>query len=125
MITIRFYKENTGRWYADLPTYPGEKSELEMVLGADKMLDFYAQEENEITLTLSSIPLQGLCDIITLENLGLPKTLDQTFYDDNEINLGATYKVHSIKLIDFDFNLWLCPVTLFVFGEYPQNIYIT
>jgi len=36
---LDFYKETTGEWYIDLPDYPGPKEDLQMVLGADKMLD--------------------------------------------------------------------------------------
>lgn len=25
----------------------------------------------------------------------------------------------------FDFSVWLCPVTVFVFGHYPEKLYIS
>jgi len=36
---------------------------------------------------------------------------------------GATYIAHSYKEEDINQVMWLCPVTLFVFGEYPEIIY--
>lgn len=34
---LKFYKEE-GKWYIDIP-WDGDKSELEMVMGADVLLD--------------------------------------------------------------------------------------
>ena len=53
MRTIRFYKEPDSKWFADIPEWEGEKWELEMVMGADMMLDILSQGEGEINLTLS------------------------------------------------------------------------
>lgn len=35
---------------------------------------------------------------------------------------GSTYSVSG--LAGFNRNIWLCPVTLFVFGKYPKYIYL-
>jgi hypothetical protein len=43
MRTIRFYKEPDSTWFADIPEWEGEKWELEMVMGADMMLEILAQ----------------------------------------------------------------------------------
>ena len=45
MRNYKFYKEETGRWYVDLPEWEGEKAELEMVLGADTFLEILSQGE--------------------------------------------------------------------------------
>ena len=50
---FKFYKEETGRWYVDLPEWEGEKDELEMVAGADIFLEILAQDEPEVYVTLS------------------------------------------------------------------------
>jgi len=49
----KFIKEDTGKWYVDLPEWEGEKWELEMVCGADTMLDLISQGEDNAYLTLS------------------------------------------------------------------------
>jgi hypothetical protein len=50
----RFYQEEDGRWYIDLPEYiesgVGTKSNLEIVEGADTFLSTLAQGETTITL---------------------------------------------------------------------------
>ena len=46
MQTHRFYKEEHGGWYIDLPAYleqGGAKGDLAMVAGADTMLDIMAR----------------------------------------------------------------------------------
>ena len=123
MKTIKFYKNPDHRWYADIPEYKGDKADLEMVAGADRMCEIYAQGENEITLTLSTTPIEGLCDILKIIKLGAPEELEN-IYGEDILNHGAVYKVSTIKSINFDFEIWLCPVTVFVFGEYPEKIYI-
>ncbi len=35
---------------------------------------------------------------------------------------GSTYKVNGLE--GFTRNIWVCPVTLFVLGEYPKYIYV-
>lgn len=105
---IRFIKDN-GFWYADLPAYidaGGNMEDCLMVAGADTWLDFLAgKDAKEITLTIGTTPLQ--------------EKLVRYHKDDG----GATYIAHTYKEEDINHQLWLCPVTLFVFGEYPNTIY--
>jgi hypothetical protein len=119
METITFAQEEDGRWYAEIPTYPGPKADLEMVEGADKMLEIYAQGEQRITLTLSNCPFRGLKDEITFVR---PHELEDPALDGQPF--GVYYKVSTIRQIPFDFEIWLCPVTTFVFGDYPDKIFI-
>lgn len=35
---------------------------------------------------------------------------------------GSTYDVYGLE--GFNRTIWICPVTLFVLGEYPKYIYI-
>ena len=53
MKRLRLYKEEDNRWYVDLPDWTGSKSDLEMVAGADAMLDYFAEGENSIWLYIS------------------------------------------------------------------------
>lgn len=36
---LKFEKDTSNRWYLILPEWKGDKSDLEMVCGADAMLD--------------------------------------------------------------------------------------
>ena len=111
MKTIKFFKQQ-GFWYAYLPEFiesGGTLADCEMVAGADSWLDFLSNKGKEITLTLSTEePLQ--------EKLNLYEKTDN-------LEDGATYIAHSYKEEDINQIMWLCPVTLFVFGEYPDVIY--
>ena len=105
---IRFYKKET-RWYAHLPEYieqGGEEADCEMVAGADDWLDYLSKNGDEITLELSDKTQLG-------EKIVL--------YEQDEF--GATYIAHTYKEEDINQIMWLCPVTVFVFGDYPNNIY--
>lgn len=52
MKNYRFYKEDL-KWYVDLPEWEGDKSSLQMVAGADDMLELYAENKDEVTLIIS------------------------------------------------------------------------
>lgn len=104
---LKFKKEWNGRWYIDLPEWKGPKSDLEMVLGADTMLDILAQSEDTVNLSI---------DIKEFE--GYQIKLD---YLRNE-NGGSWYRLKS----DYhDFEVWLCYVTEFVFDHFPNQIFIS
>lgn len=109
---IRFYKSE-NRWYAHLPEYleaGGTVEECEMVSGADDWLDFLSGNGDEITLELSS------------ENIFSNK-IYRVEMDYNNLSVGATYLAHEYNGEIVNHQLWICPVTLFVFGEYPASIY--
>ena len=112
---IKFYKEESGRWYADLPEYiasGGTKEDCEMVGGADDWLDILSQGENEVVVAIEIEPFEG-SEVLTLDNTdyGFPE-------------FGATYRVGYYKGVNYSHRtLWLCPVTLFVFGEYPKKMF--
>lgn len=106
-MTIKFYKEESGRWYADLPFF--SKEELEMVAGADVFLDIIAQGENGTSLWLSESPFEGANKLEKLDET--PETG------------GATYFVGSYKGIDYNMVIWLCDVTREVFDCLPDTIY--
>ena len=108
-MVIRFYKDENRRWYANLPEYiaqGGRVEECEMVSGADDWLDFISLNQENITLELSD--QNSLSEKIVL-------------YESD--GFGATYIAHTYREEDINQILWLCPVTLFVFGHYPKEIY--
>jgi hypothetical protein len=111
MRTIRFYKEPDSKWFADIPEWEGEKWELEMVMGADMMLDILAQGEGEIALTLSEKEFAGSEPLI--------------FSKYSESGEGAWYSINELSGISFGFDIWLCDVTKFVFGNFPRTIWIS
>jgi len=121
--TFRFYKEKTEtgkKWYVDFPEWKGDKWELEMVLGADKMLDIIAGPgKREVFLRLSDKPF-------ILEDTEPIKT--QAFklekIADTPTEGGAIYFLKEWYGVEHNLELWLCHVTAYVFGHLPQTIYI-
>lgn len=54
---LTFVKDLDGRWFVELPDYQGDRCDLEMVMGADNMLESLAQGDTEIRLRVSDIPI--------------------------------------------------------------------
>ena len=59
MSRFRFNKSPENRWYVDLPEWDGDQAELEMVCGADTMLDILAQVEGSVHMTISEDPIDN------------------------------------------------------------------
>lgn len=113
MQTHRFVKEE-NKWFIDLPAYieaGGNKGDLQMVEGADTMLDLIAGSEPETTITMHDAPFEGADEIVLLEIC------------DPAVG-GGIYllKTFENKLIEQP--MWLCAVTGFVFGELPPRIFV-
>lgn len=107
--SYKFEKESNGCWYVVLPDYPGDKDDLQRVLGADMMLDIMAQGENSVEIILGTQKFDGSVPL----NYIRPGAGE-----------GAWYKMSEWKGIKYDLELWLCGVTQYVFGEFPEIIYV-
>lgn len=112
---IKFYKEKNDLWYVDLPEYiesGGTKEDCQMVAGADDWLDVLSQGESRVVLEIQTVPFDGANSL----------TMDELLTD--AFGYGAYYKVEKYNGVDYpDLSIWLCPVTVYVFGEYPKTIY--
>jgi hypothetical protein len=109
--TIRFYKERY-MWYADVPEYieqGGIQEDLMMVSGADTWLDIISNKSNEVTIEMSTTE-------VLQEKLVIVDRPEDKF-------VGVTYIANSFQDEDVNHLLWLCPVTIFVFDEYPEVIH--
>lgn len=114
MRSFRFYKEDSGRWYVDLPEWEGSKDELEMVAGADAFLEILSQGEIEVNVILSVTDFDGSDKLQLIK----PGRLEGW-----ELGEGSWYKLDSYIGISYDLEMWLCDVTKFVFGGFPETIY--
>jgi hypothetical protein len=105
----------TGQeWYIDLPEYieqGGSIGDLQMVDGADKMLDMMAENNNSIILYISKDKFEG-ADILTL-----------TEKCDAYIG-GGYYIMKQYEGQEVNRTMWLCQVTEFVFGDIPLQIFV-
>ena len=101
--THRFNKEN-GLWYIDLPHWTGSKAELQMVGGADTLLDKLS--DNGVTV-LIDLSIEKECP----DGYETLKRIVQTPPNGCIYHLGFT-------------PVWLCDVTKFVFsGKFPKRIH--
>ena len=102
MKTYTFNKEE-GKWYIDLPEWQESKSALQMVAGADILLDELSNNQTSVNISIST--KQKLDNYTTLKKIM-----------NTPLTGGALYHL-GLKPI------WLCDVTKFVFGEFPQKIH--
>ena len=110
---LKFNHEEDGCWYIDFPGWPFDHHNLMMVAGADDLCS--ALSDNDLNVKVKAIPTQKEKD---LESEGYIK-LTQI---ESGLTTGSTYTVTGLE--GFNRNIWLCPVTLFVFGKYPKYIYL-
>lgn len=114
---LKFVKDNNNRWYVDLPEWTGDRSDLEMVLGADTLLDImlynYSDNSNHVTLTISDEYFNNSNSMF----------FDSYGFDGNKDVGGGTYYIKHINGFEFNLKIWLCYVTEFVFGYLPKMIY--
>lgn len=108
MRVLNFAKENDGIWYIVFPEWPGEKSDLAMVQGADKLLDRLSQGGTWVKIQVVLAPMDGFYRLRLIEHTP-------------DIG-GALYKTYEGS--SFPETVWLCDVTKFVFDGYmPREIY--
>jgi len=127
MRTLGFVKEN-GLWYADLPEFLerglGTKNNLLMVDGSDTFLDFLSNNGTSVTLQIATEPFVGFEGHLEKITIGMNKgLLDEIGHA--PVDYGAYYHVITWKGQAFKHRLWLCPVAEWVFGCYPNTIYIS
>lgn len=101
---LKFEKDPDGRWYVVLPEWTGDRAALEMVSGADTLLDILSSGYDTVKLFVDTHSFDDA------KSLNLLESSDHS----------GTY---SYKDGDLDMTVWLCPVTEFVFGEIPERIY--
>ena len=112
---LQFNHEDDGQWYVDFPGWPFDHHNLMMVDGADQLCEFLS--DDGMTTEVCVIPSkeqekhEGYFELEQIES---------------SLTGGSTYQVgleDFCQRYDRD-TLWLCPVTLFVLGQYPRYIYV-
>ncbi len=108
-LVVSFTREENDRWFVDFPNWPLSYDNLEMVAGADDLLDILNDGSEHVKLIVSTKEMER-CIVLNKEKSALTK--------------GAFYTIET-RLRDWNpkKKLWLCPVTLTVLGCYPQKLY--
>lgn len=109
----RFVREGAD-WYIDLPEFlaqGGSKGDLQMVAGADTMLDLMAGKTGDVTLQMDAQSFDGADELVLTERC-------------DPILGGGYYRLQSFEGKEVVQDMWLCDVTRFVFGELPARIFV-
>jgi hypothetical protein len=110
MEKYRFYKEGNN-WYVDLPSWQGAKSDLLMIGGADTMLDILSGNGTEVETIIARESFEGA------DKLQFIKPAE-------DIGEGAYYNLETHKGELINLSVFLCDVTLFVFNEFPKELFV-
>jgi hypothetical protein len=106
-VILRFYKSKDEYWYVDMPEWQGSLDALEMVQGADDMLnDLSNHTGRDVYLQISTSAFDDSESLIKIQ--------------DDVVGGGAYYGYPSTyrpKII------WLCSVSNWYFGYHPENIF--
>lgn len=108
---FKFEKDPDGKWYVILPEWTGDKAELEMVSGADTLLDFASQGEDLVTVYMTE-KFPGIGHSAKLKAIG-----EEAEGMNYNVTLNSGFAIAG-------FTAWLCHVTKFVFGYFPETIYL-
>lgn len=98
---LTFNKEENN-WYIDIPEWKGHKSELQMVMGADTMLDEISKGKNKVSM-YASLHYFDSAEAMQLSRIEFD---------------GATYVFRGKEM-------WLCEVTKSIFGSFPNYLYVS
>ena len=108
---LQFNHEEDGKWYVNFPGWPFDHHNLMMVAGADKLCAYLSDDDEfayvDVVPSKRQIDMPGYACLVRGEH---------------SLVGGSTYT--AIGLPGFKRDIWLCPVTLFVLGQYPKYIYI-
>ena len=108
---LKFNHEEDGLWYVDFPNWPFDHHNLLMVSGSDELCEFLSDDDK--TTKVKVIPAKK-----EEEHEGYFKLTQK----EHGLTSGSTYAVSGLE--GWTRDIWVCPVTLFVLGEYPKYIYI-
>lgn len=103
---LTFEKEKDNLWYIKM-SWAGKHHNLQMVAGANHLLETFKTRLVTVRVSYKKLDSSDIC-------------LTRQYY---RIFGGATYKVTNLE--GFTKEVWICPVTLFVLGKYPKQIYIS
>lgn len=115
------YEPDDNLWYIDM-SWPGDRYNLAMVAGADKLLDYLSGNDR----TQGKRVKNGARILVRPSQKPMPEMMEEGYFECVQQFAktfgGATYKVNGLP--DFTREIWICPVTLTVLGHYPKYIYI-
>jgi hypothetical protein len=114
MRAYRFYKDEFG-WFIDLKWFPKRwRHHLALVAGADTLLSILSEGRQELTIKVGTKYFDRDAFLLRRKMI-LPSYLMGAFYESRDKHFPNEQLKNN--------HLWLCWVTLLVFGRYPKTIY--
>ena len=106
------FKKIKSNWYCDIKGWPKEFFANTLMVGnASALIDNLSDNKDEVTFNII---------IANKEKENLKPKYWELVKTNSNLTSGAYYNIDPDNLTE---SLWLCPVTLFVFGKYPKYIY--
>jgi hypothetical protein len=82
-----------------------------MIQGADEWLNLLSKQGEKVTVNLSNEKFDNAA-YLTLIRLG-----------EENLGGGGNYLLETYQNKKINLKIWICEVTEFIFGEYPQKLY--
>lgn len=118
--TLSFDKDECGQWFYRFKHWGFDHANLLMVSGADKLCESLSNGSNSVTVGIIASKHPIIAPAGYYEYVGEDMSKMKTFTD--KYFYGRNYSSRQpIGNLD---KFWICPVTLFVLGRYPNYIYI-
>ena len=121
--TVSFTHEEDDRWYVDFPGWPLKHSQLQMVAGADDLLDLLNDGSDHVHLKVSTNSSKPFPDMPSSTHIFRLQKVKSALTRGAFYTLETPLKGWETPNASRRKQLWLCPVTLTVLGHYPKNIY--
>lgn len=117
------------RWYYDFKHWGFSKDNLEMVSGADSLCEAYAKGKNKVTVNIIATNKQLPIDKTKEYDMFVGEMFPKEYTLKDKLLYGRNYTatkeiLENLKVKTIIVTMWICPVTLFVLGRYPNFIYI-
>ena len=117
------YKNIFKRWYYDFKHWGFKHGQLEMVSGANQLCELYANGKNEVTVEIVCAKKQ-LKKYKETHDEFIGEVLPENTPFLDKYLYGRNYTCNNFSNTNEKKRMWICPVTLFVLGRYPNFIYI-
>ncbi len=126
---LKFVSEETDMgklWYYHFPVWGFDKHNLLMVSGADSLCEYYSKDGGKTAVVEIVASKKDLHYGCMYDHYIAGKMVNSTLLD--RILLGRDYVEDQSALRPEHMvnpkRFWICPVTLFVLGRYPNHLYI-
>lgn len=113
---LRFVKEPAG-WFIDLPSWMGNRDDLKMLAGADKLLEFAAAGRSEVNVRLLR---KNTTEPVKVALARRQYSQGGAIYDVIDYT-GAKFTSKHLPVDE----IWICSVTRYVLHVFPEVLNIT